>query len=105
MQHGPQHGAQMGDPNSIKFTEGERARFECIAIYPKGDPEPTFTWMIGNETISSGGRFDIKHSKWDIGSVLHMTDVVFADAGNYTCIATSKVTTVQHTIQLRVRGV
>ncbi|XP_022100831.1 basigin-like isoform X2 [Acanthaster planci] len=90
-------------PNSIKFTEGERARFECIALYPKGDPEPSFTWMIGNETVNNGGRFEIKHSKWDIGSVLHMTDVVFSDAGNYTCIATSNVTTVQHTILLRVR--
>jgi hypothetical protein len=94
-------------PKSVKFTEGERARFECIAIFPKHDPEPTFTWTIDNGTtvfdVVTAGRFSIEHSKWDNGSVLHMVDVVFADVGNYTCTAVSPITTVEHTIQLRVR--
>ncbi|XP_038073835.1 basigin-like isoform X2 [Patiria miniata] len=94
-------------PNSIKFTEGERARFECIAILDKEDPNPEFSWKIDNVPVVSdveeGGRFEIRKSKWDIGSVLHMTNVVFNDTGNYTCTAVSSVTTVQHTIQLRVR--
>ncbi|XP_033634030.1 basigin-like isoform X1 [Asterias rubens] len=97
-------------PNSVKFTEGERARFECVILQPEGDPKPTFQWIVSTanytfeltETIE-GSRYSIEPSKHKTGSILHMLDVVKEDRGNYTCIATSNVTEVTHTIFLRVR--
>ena len=100
-------------PASTKFTEGERARFECIVILQEDDPKPTFKWVVNtykyNTTITeddlpADNRFSIEGSNRKIGSVLHMLNVVKEDRGNYTCIVKNSVTEVTHTIFLRVRG-
>lgn len=90
-----------GSPKSVKYTEGERARFECIA---KGSPLPTITWSKENGTTADD-RIDEENEVKDdmVTSTLFLRNVNMTDKGNFVCTATNGIDTQSRIILLRVR--
>lgn len=88
--------------NSVKYTEGERARFECKA---KGSPLPTITWSKENGTTADERITEENEVKDDmVTSTLFLRNVNMTDKGNFVCTATNGIDTKSHITLLRVRG-
>ncbi|XP_072038252.1 basigin-like isoform X2 [Amphiura filiformis] len=86
---------------SVKYTEGERARFECSST---SKPKPTITWTKENGTLDDE-RFETeeKMKGQTFISTLLLIGVKMSDRGNYICTANNGVDEATHTIFLRVR--
>lgn len=66
--------------SSTTVSGGDNITITCTA---QGGPGNTFAWIHSGNTINNGGRFIIE------SSTLTVTDVIGADFGTYTCMASN----------------
>lgn len=82
-------------PSDISVVEGHTANFSCGA---SGDPEPTITWLRGNNEIQSGREFEIMSD----GHILVVRQARRALQGVYTCRADSQAGSITASARLIV---
>ena len=69
-------------------TEGENVTFTCDA---DGNPTPTFSWTKDGSVVNTSSRITFNENNKN----LTITNVSRGDSGEYICVATNNVKTVQ----------
>ncbi|XP_013392948.1 fibroblast growth factor receptor 2 isoform X2 [Lingula anatina] len=93
----PYWSVRKGDRKLIIKPAGNMVQFKCPAL---GNPEPTTTWLRNNQ------KFD--HNSRQIGGVtirkfqLMLNDLTTDDIGNYTCIVSNSLGSINHTFTLDI---
>lgn len=62
------------------------------------------SWHINGEPLGSSPKLTVSSTSGSKSSRLHLTNITYADAGRYTCIATNIAGSVQQTTNVIVRG-
>ncbi len=96
-------GFQEVPDEEIKIHERLNTTFKCFAV---GIPTPDINWLFNDSQIIPDG---IKHSIGPFGDVnfgsLTITDLEYADAGIYTCVANNTHRTTSVLTTLEVQGI
>ncbi|CAH3134799.1 unnamed protein product, partial [Porites lobata] len=75
-------------PQNKTKTEGENVTFTCDA---DGNPAPTFSWTKDGSVVNTTSRITFNENN----KTLTITNVIRGDSGEYICVATNNVDTVQ----------
>ena len=75
-------------PQNKTKTEGENVTFTCNAV---GNPTPTFSWTRDGSVVNTTSRITFNENN----KTLTITNVIRGDSGEYICVATNNVNTVQ----------
>ncbi|KAG7221561.1 hypothetical protein INR49_017092 [Caranx melampygus] len=86
-----------GSSSSILVLQGEELLLECIAA---GVPTPHITWTKDGDNLVVTPRMKVKN----FNKMIQIPKATFDDAGEYVCTATNKISYIEHTITVRVKG-
>ena len=75
-------------PQNETKKEGENVTFTCNAV---GNPAPTFSWTKDGSVVNTTSRITFNENN----KALTITNVIRGDSGEYICVATNNVKTVQ----------
>ena len=75
-------------PQNKTKTEGENVTFTCNAV---GNPAPTFSWTRDGSVVNTTSRITFNENN----KTLTITNVIRGDSGEYICVATNNVNTVE----------
>ena len=75
-------------PQNKTKKEGENVTFTCNAV---GNPAPTFSWTRDGSVVNTTSRITFNENN----KTLTITNVIRGDSGEYICVATNNVNTVQ----------
>ena len=75
-------------PQNKTKKEGENVTFTCNAV---GNPAPTFSWTRDGSVVNTTSRITFNENN----KTLTITNVIRGDSGEYICVATNNVDTVQ----------
>ncbi|XP_051531867.1 neurofascin-like isoform X8 [Myxocyprinus asiaticus] len=85
-----------GSSSSKMVLRGEQLLLECIAA---GVPTPTINWF------KRGGDLPLQKVKLEnFNKTLHIHNVSEEDSGGYTCMASNKIGSIHHSVEVQVKA-
>ncbi|KAG1650321.1 Down syndrome cell adhesion molecule-like protein Dscam2 [Nymphon striatum] len=89
---------------SKKLQPGPSIALKCIAT---GRPTPRISWSLNGQTVSPDNKFILRESRSKNGSAISsliVKNIRSIDGGDYSCVATNKVDSVQFSRSIKVYG-
>uniref|UniRef100_A0A2C9JXG7 Fibroblast growth factor receptor n=1 Tax=Biomphalaria glabrata TaxID=6526 RepID=A0A2C9JXG7_BIOGL len=80
----------------IQGKQGTATSFIMLECHPKGIPEPTLTWYKNDKPLVKSERISFQKYKVSIA------DLVLSDAGNYTCVASNTLASLNWTFSVEI---
>ncbi|KAH9520397.1 Fibroblast growth factor receptor 1 [Bulinus truncatus] len=86
------HIIRWGDKmQQIRYKQGTATSFIFLECVARGSPEPTITWYKDNKILNASERITFNKYK------VNIADLVLSDAGNYTCVASNSLASLNWT--------
>lgn len=75
---------------------GNSVTLKCLA---DGNPSPKLVWMKNNRPVNRNLNYKVTYKKWS----MYMDNLMTSDSGNYTCIVSNSVGSINFTYTLEVQ--